>query len=104
MSFLDLKFKKDRVKLIREKLAVDKNWATAGLVRIFENQTADEQTCEDTINNNGIGFTPADAYFLTSLAKQYISKRFLSSKQMTILFKKMPKYSAQLERFSTGAK
>jgi hypothetical protein len=98
MSFQELKTIKDRRQFIRTKLETDKAWATRGLIRIFDNQTLDEQSSEATIRNNGIGFTPADAEFLTSLAKQFQSKGYLSPKQTVILHKRMPKYAAQLER------
>lgn len=104
MSFRNLKTKKSRKEFIREKLSVDFNWASRGLIRIYENQTNDEQNSEDVKHNNGIGFTPADGPFLTSLAKQFQTRKFLSPKQTSLLHKKMPKYAGQLERFSEGVK
>jgi hypothetical protein len=99
-NFTELTTKKDRTSYIRSALAVNVNWAQHGVLRIFENQTADEQSCEETQDNNGIGFTGSDANILSSFAKQLQRGRSLSSKQMDILFKKMPKYAGQLERVS----
>ena len=99
-NFDNLKTKKDRTAMIREKLGSNASWAVRGLVRIFENQTTDEQQAEVTAVHNGIGFTGADAEFLSSLAKQVLKGRTLSEKQMVFLFKKMPKYASQLEGVS----
>jgi hypothetical protein len=67
------------------------------LVRIFqENQTQAEQAAEATREDNGIGFTGTDGAFLSSLAKQQLSRGSLSPKQMVFVFKKMPKYHAQV--------
>ena len=99
-KFADLKTKKDRTARLRLMLGSNAAWATRGLVRIFENQTEDEQDKDVTSDQNGIGFTGVDAEFLSSLAKQVIAGRTLSDKQMSHLFKKMPKYAKQLEKVS----
>jgi len=96
MSFADLKTKKARIEYVREALAKDVRWAQRGLIRIFENQTEDEQQHGDVVEDNGLGFTGTDADFLTSLAKQLIERGTLSPKQMVHVHKKMPKYGAQL--------
>ncbi len=89
---------------VRNQLATNKAWALKGLVRIFEHQTAEEQAAEVTNRENGVGFTGADANFLTSLAKQYMQRGSLSDKQMVFVFKKMPKYAGQLVSISDEAK
>lgn len=94
----DCKTVAERVEFIREAVAVDAKWAVRGMLRVFDNQTADEQAVEDTRHHNGIGFTGADANFLSSLSKQVKRGRTLSPKQMKYVFKKMPKYAAQLEK------
>ena len=96
-QFTTCKTKKARVAFIREKLATSDRWVLRGLLVIFSNQTTDEQAVAQTKHANNIGFTGADAEFLTSLAKQYQTRKSLSPKQMHYLFKKMPKYSGQLE-------
>lgn len=80
----------------REKLGTAPEWAVWGLGVIFANQTEQEKADEATEEDNGIGFTGTDGNFLTSLAKQWAAKNWLSDKQMSILFKRMPKYAAQL--------
>ena len=78
---------------VKAHLASDPKWAVKALVRIFqENQTRDEQVRDTVVEDNGIGFTGADGELLSSLAKQYIAKGFLSEKQLAHVLKKMPKY------------
>jgi len=82
-------------------LATDPKWTTKALVKIFnENQTQAEQAAEMVTEDNGIGFTGTDGQFLSSLAKQFIERNFLSTKQMSSLFRLMPKYHAQVIAFS----
>lgn len=90
---------------VKSKLSTDKTWATKALVRIYkENQTESEQIKEETIEDNGIGFTGTDAKFLSSLADQFIAKGFLSDKQMGHVFNKMPKYWRQVMEMSDKEK
>ena len=98
VKFADLTTKKDRVACIRWRLGKDYKWAQRGLLVVYANQTADEQRVGATTEHNGIGFTGVDAEFLTSLAEQLEQRGSLSPKQNLVLFKKMPKYAAQLER------
>ena len=75
-------------------------WCRRALLRIYANQELDEQLVADTTKRNGIGFTPADAPILTSLAKQMLERNWLSVKQWEILYKLLPKYARQLQRCS----
>ena len=52
------------------------------IVVLNERQTATEQSTENTINNNGVGFTPADARMGTSMANFFIRNGYLSPKQI----------------------
>ena len=96
VTFASLTTKKAKIAFVREALATSQAWAQRGLIRIFENQTADEQASATVSHDNGIGFTGVDAEFLTSLAKQLQSGKTLSPKQMVWVHKKMPKYAKQL--------
>lgn len=73
-------------------------WCKRALLRIYANQELDEQAAANVTKRNGVGFTPADAKLLTSLAKQMIERSWLSAKQWEILYKLMPKYARQLQR------
>lgn len=93
--------KKNTIAYVREMLATNQAWALRALVRIYtENQTEQEKTIEDTTENNGIGFTGTDGNFLSSLAKQFITRGSLSTKQMQFVLKKMPKYARQVVAFA----
>ena len=86
---------------VKSKLSTDATWAVKAMVRIFnENQMADEKQSEHTIHNNGIGFNGIDSTILSSFAQQVIRGRSLSTKQMAIVFKKMPRYARQVIAFS----
>ena len=85
---------------LKEMLTTNENWAKAALLRIFANQTADEQASEDTYRWNNIGFTVGDARILTSFAKFYQTRGFLTPKQLKWLMPKMGKYAGQLAKES----
>ena len=103
MKYHEIDTKKGRINFLREKLANDIRWSIKGLLRVYENQTADEQNSGTTKHHNGIGFTGADADILSSFAEQIKKGRQLSEKQCKILFKKMPRYARQLEKAANDA-
>ena len=88
--------KQQLIDQMKVNLTTRKDVRAKALVRIFNNQTASEKQTESTNHYNGIGFTGADAKFLTSLAKQYIYKGYLSEKQDAVLLRKIKKYACQL--------
>ncbi|MGA1200936.1 MAG: hypothetical protein ACO3U5_04125 [Aquiluna sp.] len=88
---------KNEIKVaLKNKLSTNRNWAIRGLIKIYERQTADEQTTQSTFNRNSVGFSGCDANILSSFAEQVNKGRNLSVKQMTIVFKKMPRYWNQI--------
>lgn len=88
--------KKDTMTFLKEMLKKNATWALRALEVVNSNQTAEEQNYEQTIEANGEGFTGVDGEFGASLAKQYKDRGSLSDKQMTFVFKMMPKYWGQL--------
>lgn len=72
------------------------------IVRIYEKQTEEERSVNGTINKNGVGFSGADAEFLSSLARQILEGRNLSVKQMEYGRKKIRKYAGQLQKIANG--
>lgn len=88
--------KKDMIEQLRHRLASNDRWALRALLRIYQNQTADEQCREATIERNGIGFTGPDAEILTSFARQYQRRGSLSERQMIILRRRIPAYARQI--------
>ena len=89
---------------LREKLSTDKKWALHALEAIYDYQTSHEQELETTNEENGVGFSGADAEILTSFAKQYETRKYLSPKQMEIVYKKMKKYWKQVLAISNEGK
>ena len=65
------------------------------LIHVFNNQTADEQDSDSTKYENGIGFNGTDSNFLSSVAKQVISKKTITTKQLAAVSKAMKKYHRQ---------
>jgi hypothetical protein len=99
------KVSKTQIKeFVKRKLSTDKVWAQQALLKIFEFQTREEQQAKTTMDYNGVGFTGTDGRILSSLASQFIKKRYLSDKQMNLVFKKMPKYWGQVVKISDKEK
>lgn len=82
--------------IIADKLASNPKWLIAGIVAIYNRQTADEQSVESTQESNAMGFNGVDAKFGSSLAKRVIAGYSLSPKQMAAGVKMMRKYAGQL--------
>ena len=81
---------------VKNQLSTNPAWAQRAIVKLWERQTADEQATQNTRNVNGMGFNGTDAFILSSFAEQINKGRTLSPKQLTIAFKKLPKYSRQI--------
>lgn len=88
--------KKATIQYFKEKLSSDDRWALKGLIAIYGNQTQEEQASDMTKVDNKIGFSAFDAEILSSFAKQYQQRGFLSPKQVALLHKRIPKYAGQL--------
>ena len=88
-----------KVQVINEfklNLAKSDTWVIRGLLVIYNNQTRDEQNILANSHANGIGFTSADARFMTLMAQYYIKHKKFSTQQMLIVRKNMMKYASQL--------
>ena len=85
---------------IRAQITTKPERAYAALMKIFANQTANEKKAESAHHNNLMGFTQADAKILSSIAKQYSNKGWLSEKQTKWLMEKIGKYAGQLTKFA----
>jgi len=81
---------------VKEKLRNNPKWALHGLEVISRNQTTTEFQKEETTELNKIGFNGRDAKILTSFAKQYAFKKYLTPNQMSALHSMMPKYWQQI--------
>ena len=66
------------------------------LVALYDRQTADEKATEQTRHHNKLGFSAVDAEILSSMARFFTKRGFLSKKQVDIVRKKLKKYVGQL--------
>jgi len=66
------------------------------MLRIFNKQTEDEKAYENTHIWNTVGFSGVDGEIMTSIAKFYIKRKYVTIKQKAIIEKKMQKYCGQL--------
>lgn len=89
---------------VRQQLATNPKWVRRALIRLYERQTAAEQSTESTRNNNMRGFQPCDAKWFTRLAQfciKYPNKQ-LSPKQLKLAWRPwrgepaIAKYAGQL--------
>ena len=92
--------KSELVGFLKKMLSTNQKWAIAALLRIYDNQTFDEQRSRETYHLNGVGFDGSDARILTSFSEFYKKRGFLTERQMAYVFKKMGKYANQLARES----
>lgn len=90
---ITLQAKKD---FLKRKLRSDAKWSLRALEVIYNKQTSEEKSSDQTIVNNEVGFSGVDAEILSSFFRQYKTRGWLSQKQMELLFKKMPKYWGQI--------
>lgn len=88
--------KAELVQGLKNQIARNNNQAVKALLTIYRNQTYEEQTVQETIEDNGIGFNGTDAEFCSSLAENYLRFHRLSDKQYNSLRKVMQKYAGQL--------
>lgn len=88
--------KKALLAFLRDKLRTNERWAVQGLLRVYANQTSDEQHAHETREHNGIGFTSLDAEYLSACAQSHLDRGQISRGRMVYVLQKMPKYAAQL--------
>ena len=81
---------------LKNQLKTNEAWAKHALLRIYEYQTMEEKETQETRLNNYVGFTGADAMILTSFTEQLKTRGYLSPKQMSVLYHKIPKYWNQI--------
>ncbi len=90
------KEQKERKQKIIDSINNNENAVYKALIILYKRQTANEQAAEDTEERNNVGFSGVDANFLTSLSKQYLNKRKLSTEQIRCARKRLVHYTRQL--------
>ena len=66
------------------------------LMIVYDNQTEQEVLKGETIESNSVGFSSLDANILTKMAIFYQNRGFLTSKQLGIVKRLIPKYAGQI--------
>lgn len=85
---------------IQYNLNTNDKWLYRALVKLFEYQTIEEQVFDESRELNRVGFNSTDAQLLSSYAKQYNDKHFLTPKQKEWCRKKIVKYWEQIWNIS----
>lgn len=93
----DIKVKADGTTYI-----VGEEMVKRSLLRLYSEQTESEQTVGYTSEDNGFGFNGVDSEFLSSVAKWYGEKGYVSPKQMAWVTKKIRKYAGQLAKLANA--
>lgn len=70
------------------------------LLKLYGEQTKDEQFEGETRYNNGVGFNGADSKFLSSVSEFLKKRGFLTPKQKAVTRRKLIKYNKQLTRLA----
>jgi hypothetical protein len=83
--------------MIRNKLANDDRWLARALVALNDRQTADEQQAEQTRYHNDQGFTAGHAKRGTGMAKFYLSRGYLTGKQLAWWRQRTPSGRMRIE-------
>ena len=78
----------------------DDEYVVGALMVLYARQTTEEQNSHSTYHVNYAGFNSIDAPILTSMAKFYQEKQYLSKKQVEVCRTKLRKYWKQLESLS----
>jgi hypothetical protein len=89
-------------KEIEDGLRTDDKWLIRGLLALYERQTTTEQRVEETKEKNFRGFSAADAPKLTGIAKFYLRRKFISSRQKDLVRARIMKYAAQLAQIANA--
>ena len=82
--------------IIKDKLSTDVRWINRSLIVLYGFQTEDEQNIEETTEKNGQGFNGRDGKILSSFSKQLLNGRQLSTKQIDVCKRLLPKYWKQI--------
>jgi len=87
---------------IASKLASSQAWLERGILAIYARQTADEKNHGETVHLNCVGFSGADAKYLSYLARYLQNGNHLSGKFLVGGRKRMAKYAGQLTKIANG--
>lgn len=96
--------KEQIVNQLRNDITTKRSVLEHAILRIYQSQTRSEQNAKATTHYNGVGFTGADAPFMSSLAERLQGGRHLSEKQAYVAIRRMGKYARQIVNGSIAEK
>jgi hypothetical protein len=82
--------------MIQEKLSSDPRWIERGLIVLYNRQTEDEKTSENTKWDNGMGFNGTDSRYLSYCSRWILKGNHLTGHHLEKVGKKLPKYWGQI--------
>lgn len=88
--------KKAKLEFLRHMLKTNIDWAKRGLLRVYENQTADERRQHLTVEENGVGFTSYHAATLTALSIHIKNGPALRAEHRQVILKYTHHYTNQI--------
>ena len=94
------KTKKELVFALKSQLGTSNRQAVKGLLAVYNAQTIEEQSKSATLEKNCVGFSAPDAQFLSYLARWKLTTGYLTTRQLNVVRRRMPKYAAQLVDYS----
>lgn len=83
---------------VRDLLVKSQQAQLRALLLLYSCQTEHEKMLGKTGEFNGVGFNKVDSEILSSFARGYKSRGYLTTKQFGILGKRIPKYAGQIFR------
>uniref|UniRef100_A0A6M3IZH4 Putative helicase n=1 Tax=viral metagenome TaxID=1070528 RepID=A0A6M3IZH4_9ZZZZ len=84
---------------IMELVRTDDKYAIGALLTLYGLQERDERDGQFTAHLNSVGFNRIDAPILSDMAQFYLSRGFLTEKQIAFARRAIAKYRGQLETF-----
>jgi hypothetical protein len=90
---------------IRANLITNPAWVERAILVLFERQTQDEQTSDETRHDNNMGFTSADARRMSFVAKFLQGGKHLTrEKALGVYGPRLQKYAKQLAKIAMAKK
>ena len=88
--------KKQLIEALKFQIPRNRDKICRALMIVYDNQTEQEVLKGKTIESNLVGFSSLDADILTKMAIFYQNRGFLSTKQLNIVRRLIPKYAGQV--------
>jgi hypothetical protein len=89
-----------KVEEIKTLLQTNDTMVCRSLVQLYNQQDDYEKAIGETTERNGVGFNGVDSPYMSSCAKFYMEKGFLSPRQMGFVRNKIMKYSKQITKLA----